>query len=156
PGIVLDELLGATVHQTATADRAERSALLDAVVAGLRAAGRRVAVIAVGGTGVTGALGPVLGAFELADQAAGLGLTPDAVGVPAATGGTRAGLLVGLRTAGLATTVRGFAVTPPDEVGPAIERLVADLGLVDGLATVPDAEIHLDPSQLGAGYGIPT
>ncbi len=34
PGIGLDGLLGATIHQTATADRAERTALLDRVVRG--------------------------------------------------------------------------------------------------------------------------
>jgi 1-aminocyclopropane-1-carboxylate deaminase/D-cysteine desulfhydrase-like pyridoxal-dependent ACC family enzyme len=156
PGIELDELLGATVHQATTADRAERSALLERVVGELRAVGRRVVVIAVGGTGVTGALGQVLAAFELADQAAAVGIEPDDVVLPSATGGTHAGLLVGLRAAGLATAVRGFAVTPPEEVRPAVETLVAALGNVDGQATVDPAEIQLDPSQLGAGYGIPT
>jgi 1-aminocyclopropane-1-carboxylate deaminase/D-cysteine desulfhydrase-like pyridoxal-dependent ACC family enzyme len=156
PGIELDALLGATVHQATTGDRAERSALLERVVAELRAAGRRVAVIPVGGTGVAGALGQVLAAFELADQAAAAGFVPDDVVVPSATGGTHAGLLVGLRTAGFATAVRGFAVTPPQVVGPAIEKLVATLGEVAGLAPVDLAEIHLDPSELGAGYGVPT
>jgi len=156
PGIELDELLGATVHQARTPDRAERSALVEQVVGELRAAGRRVAVIPVGGTGVAGAIGQVLAAFELADQVAELGRAPDEVMLPSATGGTHAGLLVGLRTAGLATAVRGFAVTPPDEVGPAIRALVANLGGVEGLAHVDAAEIDLDPSQLGAGYGIPT
>lgn len=156
PGIELDALLGAIVHQATTADRAERSALVESVVEHLRASGRRVALIPVGGTGVAGALGQVLAAFELGDQASALGFAPDEVVVPSATGGTHAGLLVGLRTAALKTAVHGFAVTPPEEVGPAIELLVANLGGVAGLATVDPAEIHLDPSQLGAGYGIPT
>ncbi len=43
PGVRLDELLGATVHHTATSDRAERAALQDAVVADLQR-GRRPAV----------------------------------------------------------------------------------------------------------------
>ena len=156
PGIELDELLGATVHQATTADRAERSGLLDRVVGELQSAARRVAVIPVGGTGVAGAFGQVLAAFELADQASALGFAPDDVVVPSATGGTHAGLLVGLRTAELATAVRGFAVTPRDEVGPAIEQLVANLGQMEGLAAVDPGEINLDPGQLGAGYGIPT
>jgi L-cysteate sulfo-lyase len=156
PGIELDELLGATVHQATTADRAERSALLERVVERLQAGGRRVAVIGVGGSGVTGVLGQVLAAFELVDQTAAVGFEPDAVVLPSATGGTHAGLLVGLRTAALPTTVRGFAVTPPDEVGPAIARLVDDLGAIDGLVHVAADEIHLDASQLGAGYGVPT
>jgi 1-aminocyclopropane-1-carboxylate deaminase/D-cysteine desulfhydrase-like pyridoxal-dependent ACC family enzyme len=98
----------------------------------------------------------VLAAFELADQAAAFGFEPDDVVLPSATGGTHAGLLVGLRTAGLGTRVDGFAVTPPDEVGPAVQRLVRELAAIDGLAAVDPDEIHLDPSQLGAGYGIPT
>jgi D-cysteine desulfhydrase/L-cysteate sulfo-lyase len=113
-------------------------------------------VIGVGGSGVTGVLGQVLAAFELVDQTAAVGFEPDAVVLPSATGGTHAGLLVGLRTAALPTTVRGFAVTPPDEVGPAIARLVDELGAIDGLVHVAADEIHLDASQLGAGYGVPT
>lgn len=156
PGIELDELLGATVHQATTADRAERAALLERIVENLRARGRRVAVIGVGGSGVTGVIGQVLAAFELADQAAALGFEPDDVVLPSATGGTHAGLLVGLRTAGLRTDVYGIAVTPPDDVGPTVVRLVDELGVMDGLATVSPDEIHLDASQLGAGYGVPT
>jgi len=156
PGIELDELLGATVHQAVSADRFERSQLLEQVVASLRAEGRRVVIIGVGGSGVTGVLGQVLAALELADQAAALGFKIDDVVLPSATGGTHAGLLMGLRTAGLSSDVHGVAVTPPDEVGPAVARLVGELGAVDGLASVDAGEIHLDPSQLGAGYGVPT
>jgi 1-aminocyclopropane-1-carboxylate deaminase/D-cysteine desulfhydrase-like pyridoxal-dependent ACC family enzyme len=65
-------------------------------------------------------------------------------------------LLVGLRTAGLRTAVHGIAVTPPDEVGPAIARLVDELSVIEGLSTVSPDEVHLDASQLGAGYGVPT
>ena len=156
PGIELDELLGATVHQAVSADRAERSALLERVVGELRVSGRRVAVIGVGGSGVTGVLGQVLAAFEVADQAAALGFEPGDIVLPSATGGTQAGLLVGLRTAGLTTAVHGFAVTPRDEVWAAVAWLVDELGAIEGLARVAPDEIDLDPSQLGAGYGVPT
>src|SRR6185503_13732621 len=60
PGLRLDRLLGATVHQAATADRSEREALVDRVVNDLRAAGRRPHVIGVGGSGLIGAIGQVL------------------------------------------------------------------------------------------------
>jgi 1-aminocyclopropane-1-carboxylate deaminase/D-cysteine desulfhydrase-like pyridoxal-dependent ACC family enzyme len=156
PGIMMAELLGAMVHQARTADRAERAALVDRVVSDLRAAGRRPSVLAVGGSGVTGAIGQVLAAFELADQAAALGFEPDDVVVPSATGGTQAGLLVGLRTAGLSTIVHGIAVTPPAELAPAVANLVAELSAVDGLAAAVDADVRIDGDQLGAGYGVPT
>ncbi len=156
PGTALDELLGATVHQARTADRVERAALVDNVVGSLRAAGRQPAVVAVGGSGVTGAIGQVLAAAEVAEQAAASGFEPDDLVLPSATGGTQAGLVVGLRTAGLATTVHGIAVTPLAELRPGVERLIADLRTVDGLAWTAEADIRVDGDQLGDGYGIPT
>jgi 1-aminocyclopropane-1-carboxylate deaminase/D-cysteine desulfhydrase-like pyridoxal-dependent ACC family enzyme len=54
------------------------------------------------------------------------------------------------------TAVHGIAVTPPAELRPRIEALVADLGALPGLATVPATDIRLDGDQLGDGYGRPT
>ena len=156
PGVRLDELLGATVHQAATDGRAERSAIVDRVLAELRGAGRRPYLVAIGGTGIVGAIGQVLAGIELAEQAVVDGLRPDIVVLPSATGGTQAGLLVGLRTAGLATTVHGIAVTPPEPLRSDIAAMVTALGGIDGLAAVRDPDILLDGSQLGDGYGRPT
>jgi 1-aminocyclopropane-1-carboxylate deaminase/D-cysteine desulfhydrase-like pyridoxal-dependent ACC family enzyme len=153
PGVQLEEILGATVHLAATDARAEREALVEEVVTDLRRTGRRPAVIGVGGSGVTGSIGQVLAAFELLDGAAARGFVPDDVVVPSATGGTQAGLLVGLRTAGVATTVHGIAVTPAEELRPKVLALVTALGGVQGLARVPDWEVLLDADQLGDGYG---
>lgn len=156
PGVRLDELLGATVHQAVTDDRAERAALVDSVLAELRASGRRPYLVAIGGTGIVGAVGQVLAGLELADGAAAAGLHADTIVVPSATGGTQAGLLVGLRTAGLPTAVHGVAVTPPEALRPVIAAIAAGLGEVDGLAAVDGAEIVLDGTQLGDGYGRPS
>jgi 1-aminocyclopropane-1-carboxylate deaminase/D-cysteine desulfhydrase-like pyridoxal-dependent ACC family enzyme len=156
PGVRLDELLGATVHQAATDDRAERSAIVERVLGELRAAGRRPYLVAIGGTGIIGAIGQVLAGLELADGAAAAGIRLDTVVVPSATGGTQAGLLVGLRTAGVATTVHGVAVTPPEPLRSDIAAIVAGLGGIGGLVEVNGAELVLDGSQLGAGYGRPT
>jgi 1-aminocyclopropane-1-carboxylate deaminase/D-cysteine desulfhydrase-like pyridoxal-dependent ACC family enzyme len=156
PGVRLDELLGATVHLAATDDRAERAALTTSVVAELRAAGHRPYLIATGGGGVTGAIGQVLAGLELVADADSRGLTIDDLVVPSATGGTQAGLLVGVRTAGSPLLVRGVAVTPAADLRPVISALVAGLAEVPGLAAVDDADIALDESQLGDGYGRPT
>ena len=156
PGVRLDELLGATVHQAATDNREERAAIVERVVAELRAGGRRPYLVAIGGTGIVGAVGQVLAGFEVADQAAAAGVHPDTVVVPSATGGTQAGLLVGLRTAGLPATVHGVAVTPAQPLRPVIVLVAAALAELDGLATVHDRAIVLDGSQLGDGYGRPT
>jgi len=74
-------------------------------------------VIPVGGSSVTGTLGWVDGARELADQvAAGALPAPRTVWVPSASGGTAAGLALGLAEAGLdsrviAVRVRGNFLT---------------------------------------------
>jgi 1-aminocyclopropane-1-carboxylate deaminase/D-cysteine desulfhydrase-like pyridoxal-dependent ACC family enzyme len=156
PGVRLALMLGATVHQAATDDRAERVAIVERVVADQRAAGRRPHVIPVGGSGIVGAVGQVLAGMELIADWQGPGHAPDDLIVPSATGGTQAGLLVGLRSAGAATVVHGFAVTAPDELRRAVAEIVRGLGEIPGLTAVDAAEIVVDGTHLGEGYGRPT
>ena len=121
PGVVLDGLLGAVVHQTATDDRTEREAMVERVVADLRAAGRRPYVIGVGGSGAIGAAGQVLAAIEADAQARAAGVAFDRIVLPTATGGTQAGLIVGTAVAGSDALVTGMTVArPADELRPSI------------------------------------
>ena len=152
----LDRLLGAIVHVAATDARADREALVDEVLASLRAEGRRPYVVPIGGSGAIGAAGQVLGGLELAAQARALGMEPGAVVLPSATGGTQAGILVGLRLGGLASRVIGNAVaSPPAELVPVIAQLLKDLRPLAGLG-VDEAEIDLDGEFRGPAYGVPT
>jgi 1-aminocyclopropane-1-carboxylate deaminase/D-cysteine desulfhydrase-like pyridoxal-dependent ACC family enzyme len=152
----LDRLLGAIIHVAATDARADREALVDEVLATLWAEGRRPCVVPVGGTGAIGAAGQVLGGLELAAQARALGMEPRAVVVPSATGGTQAGILVGLRLGGLASRVIGIAVaSPPAELLPVIAQLLVDLRPLAGLG-VDEAEIDLNGDFRGPAYGVPT
>jgi 1-aminocyclopropane-1-carboxylate deaminase/D-cysteine desulfhydrase-like pyridoxal-dependent ACC family enzyme len=156
PNEVIDRLLGAVVHVTETDARAAREALVEKVVGALRAEGRRVSVVPVGGSGPAGAAGQVLGGLELADQARSAGITPGVVIVPSATGGTQAGLLVGLHLAGLATRVAGIAVArPAAELAPLVAGLIDGLRSLVGL-DVDVAEIDIDDAYLGRAYGVPT
>lgn len=156
PGRRLMAMLGATVHQLPTDDRAARDAAVAQVAADLRDAGRRPFVIGVGGSGPVGAYGQVLAAHEAADQAAGLGLALDALVLPSATGGTQAGLIVGMAAAAPAVRVRGVLVARPEaELRPAIAAMVETLAAWTGTPVGPDA-IDLDATQADAGYGRPT
>jgi D-cysteine desulfhydrase len=156
PGVRLDELLGATVHQLATADRAEREAAVTALTDRLRQAGRRPHVIGVGGSGAVGAYGHVLAADELFDQAAAAGLEVGAIVLPSATGGTQAGLLVGTARRSPATWVVGMLVArPAAELYPVIEATIGDLRSLLGAAQLA-TPIRLDGTQLGDGYGRPS
>jgi len=157
PGVRLSELLGATVHQARSGDREERRALTRRVDEDLRAAGRRPYVIGLGGSGMIGAIGQVLAGIELAAGAAEAGFVVDDIVLPTATGGTQAGLLVGVRTAGLQTRVHGVAVAHPSgELRPAIASMIAELGTLDGLTAVAAEDVELTDDQLGSGYGRPT
>ena len=105
---------------------------------------------------LTGAIGQVLAGLELVEGAAAHGFSPDAVVLPSATGGTQAGLLVGLATAGAGTAVLGYAVArPADELRARVAELVAELATVPGLAPVPGRRSG-STTQLGPGYGVAT
>jgi 1-aminocyclopropane-1-carboxylate deaminase/D-cysteine desulfhydrase-like pyridoxal-dependent ACC family enzyme len=160
PGVLLDELLGAVVHQTATDDRTEREAMVDAVVTDLRAAGRRPYVIGVGGSGAVGAVGQVLAAIEADAQARVAGVSFDRIVLPTATGGTQAGLTVGTAIAGSDAVVTGMTVArPADELRPSIAATVRDLAAMAGTARAPDLlarPIELDDRAFGDGYGRPS
>ena len=155
PSARIARLLGATIHQRATADRAEREATIERLAGELRARGRRPYVIPVGGSSVIGALGQVRAGAELAAQVAAWPAPPDVVVVPSATGGTQAGVLAGLRSSGLPTRVVGVLVARPEaELRPAIEAILAALpGHLLEPAPRHD-EVELDGSWLGGGYGV--
>jgi D-cysteine desulfhydrase len=131
----------------------------------LRAAARRLAGgvrwIPAGGSVPLGALGHVDAALELASQLASAHLPrPDLLVAPLGSGGTVAGLLVGLAVAGLPTRVVGVRVVP---------RIVAMRRRVLGLAARTHALLErlagtalpaLDPRSLeieqdhyGGAYG---
>ncbi len=124
----------------------------------LRVHGRLPVVLPPGGSSPEGVLGSVELGLELAaDVAAGRLPRPDHVYVPVGTGGTAAGLWVGLRAAGLPTEVVGVRVT--DRTLANIPRLrslarqaVGRLGrrLALPLSVNPLRLVH---DWFGAGYG---
>jgi 1-aminocyclopropane-1-carboxylate deaminase/D-cysteine desulfhydrase-like pyridoxal-dependent ACC family enzyme len=157
PNQRLDEILGAVVHVAVTEAREDRETLVASVTAELREAGRRPYVIPIGGSGVLGTVGSALAAIELIDQAHALDSPIDAVLLPTATGGTQAGLIVGLALAGASTAVRGFAVAQPAaELRGTVDRLVRGLAELSGAEPAAIGPVTIDDSQLGAGYGRPT
>jgi 1-aminocyclopropane-1-carboxylate deaminase/D-cysteine desulfhydrase-like pyridoxal-dependent ACC family enzyme len=149
PGIRLMEAFGATVHRLPTADRAERESAVARITTEVTAAGGRPYVIGVGGSGGIGAYGQLLAARELLAQADDIGLGIDRIVLPTATGGTQAGMLVGLPDSIRVTGI--VAARSVVELRPAIRETTTALG-----GTVPESAIELDESQLGDGYGRPT
>jgi 1-aminocyclopropane-1-carboxylate deaminase/D-cysteine desulfhydrase-like pyridoxal-dependent ACC family enzyme len=95
-----------------TASRTPLTAMLRATLVRLMG-GKRVRWIPAGGSSALGALGHANAAVELADQLARASAPPpDTLVVPLGSGGTAAGLMVGLALAGLPTRLLGVRVVP--------------------------------------------
>ena len=145
---------GATLHRTHT------KALTVAAVPWLLARHRKPYVLAAGGSSPVGALGYVETAFEIAAQVRDGELPePARVAVAVGSGGTAAGLLLGLRLAGLRTKVLAVVVNDTLKLDHAtltrLARRSARLLRKRG-ADVPDPEpgdLTVTREWLGGGYG---
>ena len=134
-------------------------------LAAATARGERPVLVPTGGSSPLGNLGFVSAGFELAAQVrAGQLPEPAAVYVAVGTGGSLAGLVLGLRLAGLRSRVIGVLVTdilPPTPRGLA-RAARRSLRLLRRLEPrVPEVEVgpgdfDLFSDQLGAGYGAAT
>ncbi|HET6303677.1 MAG TPA: pyridoxal-phosphate dependent enzyme [Myxococcota bacterium] len=127
--------------------------------------GEKPYLVPTGGSSALGTLGFVGAALELAEQVrAGACPEPAELYVAVGSGGTLAGLVLGLRLAGLRTRAVGVLVT--DVLPPSPARLArlarASLGWLRRLdASVPDLQLGpqdfaLASRQLGPGYGATT
>ncbi|MFQ5416582.1 MAG: 1-aminocyclopropane-1-carboxylate deaminase/D-cysteine desulfhydrase [Myxococcota bacterium] len=127
--------------------------------------GERPVLVATGGSSATGNLGFVSAGLELAEQVrSGEMPEPAEVWLPVGSGGTLAGLIVGLRLAGLASRVVGVLVT--DLLAPSPARLARaatataralrrfDAGVPITRFSPADFDLVLD--HVGPGYGAPT
>jgi D-cysteine desulfhydrase family pyridoxal phosphate-dependent enzyme len=147
--LLLDHLLGARLHATGAREYYEIEASIAAVAEQVRTEGRRPYPIPVGGASVTGALGYVDAALELAGQ---LAEPVDWIVVADGSGGTHAGLLAGLEER---PRILGIDVgTRPD-----LDERVPELAAATAAAVkrpAPAGDLHIDHTRFGAGYGKPT
>lgn len=151
--VLLADLLGAETTDFARGeDEAGADAALNAHADALRAKGRRPYVIHLGADHPPlGALGYVRGGAELAAQAGDFDLAI----VPSGSGATHAGLLTGLRLAGLRAPVIGICVRRDQEQQRArLEGMSHRLAALMGVARPFDTdEIVTADSALAPGYG---
>lgn len=119
------------------------------------------ATISVGGSNPLGTLGWVGGGLEIAAQvAAGQLPAPDRIYVALGSGGTAAGLLLGLRLAGLASEVVAVRAAPSWLASATRVRLLArrTLGLLrkHGAPSVALGGLRVVDGFYGEGYARPT
>lgn len=114
--------------------------------------------IPTGGSSPIGALGYVNAGLELGEQIeAGLLPVPAKIFVPLGSAGTAAGLVVGLRMAGLPARVVAVQVVPRPWMSAAaclrLARRTADLLQVPPPTA---ADLDVETAELGPDYGVPT
>lgn len=147
--LLLDVVLGATLHYTGAQTYYETESAIEELADRLAGDGKRPFAIPIGGASVTGAAAYVAAADELRDQLAGDGGGVDWVVVADGSGGTHAGLLAGLDPA---TRVLGIDVGTRPDLDDVIPRLAAGAAAHAGRPPVA-AETIVDHAHFGAGYG---
>ncbi len=154
--ILLDRLLGAEIRLLPGGS--DRAAAMDVLAAELTAAGARPYVIPLGGSNATGALGYVNCAHELAEQAEVLCGGFDAVVLACSSGGSQAGLIVGLAALGHPAQVIGVEVDGDREgVAAAVREATAAVAKrLDLDAKEIVARVEVVAGYGGPGYGMPT
>jgi 1-aminocyclopropane-1-carboxylate deaminase/D-cysteine desulfhydrase-like pyridoxal-dependent ACC family enzyme len=150
---LLDRLLGADVRYVAS--RQDRVPAMAAAAAGLRAAGRRPFVIPLGASTPHGAAAYALAVGELLQQIP----VPRCIVLAASSGGTLAGVIAGCRLHGLSTRIVGISADDPSAaIASEVRRILSGLEELLGSAsgTLADADIDVDDSFVGGGYGVAT
>jgi len=148
--LLLDVVLGATLHYTGAQAYYETESAIEELAAQLAKEGRRPFAMPIGGASVTGAASYVHAADELQAQVAGSGDgNVDWVVVANGSGGTHAGLLAGLDAD---TQVLGVDVGTRPDLDTVIPRLAAEAAGRAGRAA-PIAETIVDHTRFGEGYG---
>jgi L-cysteate sulfo-lyase len=154
--VLLDKLFGCAIEYRPGG--VDMNAEAEKKGAELRAAGRSVYVIPGGGSNPVGALGYVSCAQELMQQADGMGLRIDRLVTATGSGGTHAGLVVGLEGMNAGVPVLGIGVRLPRErqeenVYRLAQATAEHVGLKSG---VRREAVVANCDYVGGGYGIPT
>ncbi len=151
---------GARLYRTRTKRRTV--ALLPWLIARNAHRGRPPYLLPAGGSSPLGALGYVEAALEIAAQVEDGSLPePAHVVVPVGTGGTAAGLALGLQLAGLRSRVLGVVVNDQLRLdGPVLARLARRTaallerrGARLGRLQLDEGILELTRDQIGSGYG---
>jgi D-cysteine desulfhydrase len=153
---LLDELAGAELRFVSHAGYARRSEVMAEIEGELRAAGRRPHVIPEGGSSALGSLGYALAAAELRAQLPESWRDgPVSIAYAAGSGGTGAGIEMGVRLAGWGgARPVGFAVC--NDAAYFVRTIAALCAEArrrwPAVPAVPEAEIEVDGGFIGPGY----
>ncbi|MEM7736101.1 MAG: D-cysteine desulfhydrase [Deinococcota bacterium] len=123
----------------------------------LAAEGRKGYIVPGGGSNALGALGYVSCAEELLQQTFEIGLKLDAIVASSGSGGTHAGMVVGMHGNNAQIPVLGISVRrPSDEQEGNIYKLASKTAELLELPDVPRDAVKVFDAYVGDGYSLPT
>lgn len=151
--LALNRIFGAALHILAADD--DPLAFCEARVQALKAEGQKPYVIPFGGSDALGAIGYAECVTELIDQAADAGITVDRLYHGSGSGGTQAGLLLGVQRHAATFEVQGISVLNNKEaLANIIQGILAQAQERLALPAVA-TRAQVDDQYVGPGYGIP-
>lgn len=154
--LLLDQLLGATVHFCAESRKGEG---IPALVAKLHAQGHKPYVIPYGGSNALGAMGYVAAFAELLSQCQAQDLKISTLLFASSSGGTHAGLLLAKLLTGSDIDIIGVNIEKPEIEGLPFARQIVTLvkqgaALLGQSVNVSESDVILRDEYVGDGYGI--
>lgn len=158
--LLLMHLAGADLRFVDTADAYDAStiALMREIAEQVQAAGHRPYLIHLGTfSGGLAAVGYVTGGLELVEQCRAAGIARVRLAVAVGSGGTYAGLLLGLQVAGAPFQILGVSVmSPVPFLRARIREKVHAAAEILGLNETPaDEAIDITDAMVGEGYSAP-
>jgi D-cysteine desulfhydrase len=154
--LLLDDLLGATIHWSGELRKGEDLAVIERE---LCSRGFRPFVIPYGGSNPVGAAGFVAAMIELNGQLAVAGAHADAIVFASSSGGTHAGLIAGASMVATSARIIGIKIDKEETGEGAFDAFIADLAsqtaeLLGIEARYQPTDVVLNSDYLGAGYGV--
>jgi L-cysteate sulfo-lyase len=148
--ILLDRLLGAKVHLCGKDER--RNDKAHEVMADIEARGEKGYFIPTGGSNAVGSLGYVDCALEIIEQAQQQNIKVNHVVVASGSGGTQAGMMVGLASADSAISCIGIDIDhDPVALRAEVSSVAAQTARLMGVC----GGVEQDKLELVEGYGAP-
>ena len=154
--LLLDRLFGAQIQIEARGTDA--AIAMAAVAERCRAEGRRPYVIPTGGSNATGVIGHVRAAHELLAQCDAQKVACTRIVVASGSGGTHAGLALGLALRGCSAPVVGYCVsrTAAEQRGKVADLVEQTCKRLDVASPLRAPDLMFEEGVLGEGYGQPT
>lgn len=152
--LLLSELLGAEIRWSGDANR---NAFMAEIAEELRQQGAKPYIIPLGGSIPAGCVGYVAAVEELAAQLTKRDIPLDRIVLTAGSGGTHAGVLVGVKALGLDVKVEGMVNFAIPDLADTVRTLVDDTAAYLGLdLTFRDADFIFHEAVGTHNYGVIT